>query len=69
MFSISRCKREQTTPDTSLPVARLLLNLKAIDNRCQLAQDLVGFLVILQLRGDEIGEVAKRLRRVEDLHT
>ncbi len=45
----------------------LLLHLKLIDDRRQLAQDLVGFLVILELGSDQLGEVAKRFRRVEDL--
>lgn len=45
----------------------LLLHLKLIDDRRQLAEDLVGFLVILELSGDQLGEVAKWFRRIEDL--
>ena len=47
----------RTTWKGSLPIARLLLNLKAVDDRCKLAQNLVGFFVILQLRSDKICEV------------
>ena len=43
---------------SNLPVARLLLHLKAVDNRCQLAQDLVGLFVKLQLRSDKICEIS-----------
>ena len=50
-----------------LPVARFLFHLQSIHNRCQLAQDLVCFLVEFQLSGDEIGEVAERFRGIEDL--
>ena len=51
-------KCESTTPKTSLPIARLLLNLKAVDDRSQLAQDLVGLFVIFQLCSYKICEVA-----------
>ncbi len=58
---------KRTIPRSNLPVARLLLNLKTVDNRSQLAQDLVGLFVVFQLRSDKICEVAKRLRSVKDL--
>ena len=51
----------------ALPVARLLLDLQSIHDRRQFAQDLVRLLVELELGGDEIGEVAQGLWRVEDL--
>lgn len=45
----------------------LLLHLQAIHYRRKLAQDLVGLFVEFELGGDQIGEVAQRLRRIEDL--
>lgn len=50
-----------------LPIAGLLLDLQSVDHRRQLAQDLVRFLVELELGCDQIGEVAERLGGVEDL--
>ena len=45
----------------------LLFDLKTIDDWRELAENLVGLLVELHLRGDQLGQVAQRLRRVEDL--
>jgi hypothetical protein len=44
-----------------------LFDLKAIDNRCQLTQDFIRFLVELKLGCNQVCKVAKRLRRVKDL--
>ena len=48
-------------------MAHLLLRLQAVDDGSELAQGLVSLLVILDLGSDEVGQVAKRLRGVEDL--
>ena len=45
----------------------LLLNLQLIYDGRQLRQNLVSLLVELELRGDEVREVAERLGGVEDL--
>lgn len=45
----------------------LLFNLQPIDDGRELAQNLVGLLVELHLRGDQLGQVAQRLGGVEDL--
>jgi hypothetical protein len=45
----------------------LLLGLQLVHNRCQFRQDLVCLLVVLELGGDEVGEVAEGLGCVEDL--
>ena len=47
-----------------LAVRRLLVDLQAVNDGRQLAEDFKGPLVELQLRGDEVGEVAERFRRV-----
>ena len=44
-----------------------LLDLQAIHDRSQLAENLVGLLVKLELGSDEICDVAKRFRGIEDL--
>lgn len=45
----------------------LLLDLQLVDDWCQFRQNFVCFLVVFELGGDEIGEVAERLGCVEDL--
>ena len=45
----------------------LLLDLQLVDDRGQFQQDLVGFFVVLELRGDQVREVAEGLGGVEDL--
>ena len=65
--SIHYPNHQNLRPIPPLPVASLLLHLQPIHDRRQLAQDLVGLLVELELRGDEIGQVAEGLRGVEDL--
>ena len=45
----------------------LLLHLELIHHGGQLGQDLVGLLVVLELGGDEVREVAEGLGGVEDL--
>jgi hypothetical protein len=45
----------------------LLLDLQLVDGGRKLRQDLVRALVVLELRGDEVREVAERLGGVEDL--
>lgn len=45
----------------------LLFDLQLVYDGSQLGQDLVGLLVVFELGGDEIGEVAERLGGVEDL--
>lgn len=51
----------------ALPVGGLLLNLEALNNRRKLVKDLVGLLVVLNLGGNKLGEVAQRLGGVEYL--
>lgn len=45
----------------------LLLNLEAVHDRRKVAQDLIGFLVELQLRSNQISQVTEGLGGVEDL--
>jgi hypothetical protein len=45
----------------------LLLDLKTINDWCELAEDLVGFLVEFKLGSDEISQVAEWLRGIENL--
>jgi len=45
----------------------LLLDLQLVHDRGQLRQDLVCLLVVFELCGDEVGEVAEGLGGVEDL--
>jgi len=45
----------------------LLLDLQLVDDGGQFRQDLVGFFVVFELRGDQVREVAERLGGVEDL--
>lgn len=45
----------------------LLLDLQLVHNGRQLGKDLVCALVVFELRGDEVREVAERLGGVEDL--
>lgn len=45
----------------------LLLNLQAVDDGGKLAENLVGLLVVLNLSGDQISEVAEGLRGVKNL--
>jgi len=45
----------------------LLFNLQLFHNGSQLRQDLVCLLMVFELSGDEIGEVAERLGCVENL--
>lgn len=44
-----------------------LLSLQTLNNGCELAQHLVGLLVVLDLGGDELGQVAEGLRGIKDL--
>lgn len=44
-----------------------LLNLKIIDDWCELTQDLICLLVVLKLGGNEVGKIAEWLRCVEHL--
>lgn len=45
----------------------LLFDLQLVDDRRQLRQNLVGLLVVFELGGDEVGEVAEGFGGVEDL--
>lgn len=45
----------------------LLFDLQLVYNWCQLRKNLVCLLVVLELSGNEIGEVAEWLRSVKDL--
>jgi hypothetical protein len=45
----------------------LLFDLQLVHDGRQLRQDLVRLLVVFELGGDEVGEVAERLGGVEDL--
>lgn len=45
-----------------------LFGLQALDNRCELGEDLVGLLVVLDLSVDKLGEVAKGLRGIQNLY-
>ena len=45
----------------------LLFDLQLVHDGSQLGQNLVGFLVVFELGGDEVGEVAEGLGGVEDL--
>lgn len=45
----------------------LMLDLQAINNRRQLAEDLVRLLVEFELSGDQVRQVAERLRGIEGL--
>lgn len=51
----------------ALGAADLLFNLQSLNDGGKLAQDLIGLLVVLDLGGDEFGEVTERLRGVDDL--
>lgn len=44
-----------------------LLGLQALDDGSELLEGLGGLLVVLDLSGDKLGEVAQRLGRVKDL--
>lgn len=48
-------------------MAYFLLGLQTLDDGSQLGEDLVGLLVIVNLGGDELRQVAKGLRRVQNL--
>lgn len=45
----------------------LLFDLQLVHDGRELRKNLVGLLVVLELGGDEVGEVAQRLGGVEDL--
>lgn len=45
----------------------LLLDLQSIHSRGELAEDLVGLLVELQLGGNQIGQIAQGLGGIKDL--
>ena len=51
----------------ALGAADLLFNLQALDGGGELAEDLVGLLVVLDLSCDKLGKVAQRLGGVDDL--
>ena len=48
--------------------AHLLLDLQLIDFRRKVRENLVSFLMELELRSDKFGEVTQRLGSIEDLH-
>lgn len=48
-------------------ISHLLLDLQRIHSGGKLAEDLVGFLVELQLGGDQVGQVAQGLGGIKDL--
>ena len=48
-------------------LAYLLLDLEPINHGGEIAQNLVGLLVELELSSDQVGKVAQRLRSVKDL--
>lgn len=45
----------------------LLLDLESINDWCELAEDLIGLLVELELRGDQICEVAEWFWGIKNL--
>jgi hypothetical protein len=45
----------------------LLLDLKPVHDRSELAQDLIRFLVVFQLGRDQVRQIAERLRCIKDL--
>lgn len=45
-----------------------LLGLEAFDDRRKLAENLICLLVVLNLSGDELGQVSEGLGGVEDLY-
>jgi hypothetical protein len=45
----------------------LLLDLKSVHHRSELAQNLISLLVEFELGRDEVGQVSERLGRVENL--
>jgi hypothetical protein len=45
----------------------LLVNLELVDNGREVRKDLVGLLMEFHLRGNQLGEVAQRLRGVQHL--
>lgn len=44
-----------------------MLNLETINNWCKLAKNLVAFLVVFELGGDQIGKVSEWLRGIKYL--
>lgn len=54
-------------PLTVLAITSFLLDLQAVHDGCQLAEDLVSSLVVFELSGDQVGDVAQRLGCVQDL--
>lgn len=48
-------------------IAYLLLDLERVHSGSELTQNLVGFLVELQLGGDQIGQVAQGFGGIKDL--
>lgn len=48
-------------------VTYFLLGLQALDDGGELLKDLIGLLVVFNLSGDELGEVAQGFGRVKDL--
>lgn len=55
------------TLEIRLVSTHLLFNLELIDDRRQFRQNLVCLLVVFELGGDEVGEIAEGLGCVEDL--
>ena len=53
----------------ALAVSSLLLNLESLNDGGKLAENLVRLLMVLDLGGNELREVAERLGGVEDLWT
>lgn len=44
-----------------------MLDLQAINHRSQLAEDLIRPLVVLELRGNQVGQISQRFRGIKDL--
>lgn len=51
----------------ALAVAGFLVDLQLVDLRSELGQDLIGFLVVLELGSNEVCEVPERLGGIKDL--
>jgi hypothetical protein len=52
----------------TLTITSLLVDLQLINLRSQLRQDLIGLLVIFELSGDQISQIPKWLRRIQNLY-
>jgi hypothetical protein len=66
--SLQKAKTDGVRLETRRVVTtHLLLNLQLVDDRRQLRENLVSLLMVLELCGNEVREVAERLGGVEDL--